>query len=237
MAKKSTTKKTTTTEETNPVVEATPVLETTEQVTEPVVVEKKKRKTKKTTEETPEVKTEEVKTEEVSATTETTTEQSSEAGTDASPTPVKKKRRVINKQDLAKDLDNLTRDLFENVKNKELLKRVKQFKSDIVKILKLRNLTEKKERDISNSGFMKPVGVSEPMRAFLELKPEELTRRLDITKRLCEYIKVNDLQDPRDRRNIVPDKVLRDLLNMTESEPHLTYYSIQQKLKDHIIKI
>lgn len=233
MAKKSTTKKTTTTtEETTPVVETTPVLETTEQVTEPVVVEKKKRKTKKTTEETPEVKTEEV-----TVTTETTTEQSSEAGTDASPTPVKKKRRVINKQDLAKDLDNLTRDLFENVKNKELLKRVKQFKSDIVKILKLRNLTEKKERDISNSGFMKPVGVSERMRAFLELKPEELTRRLDITKRLCEYIKVNDLQDPRDRRNIVPDKVLRDLLNMTESEPHLTYYSIQQKLKDHIIKI
>lgn len=224
MAKKTTKK--TTTEET-PVVEsvATPV--TTEQAPEPVV-EKKKRKTKKTTEEAvPEVKVEEsapVETEQVPA-------------EGAAATTGKKKRRVINKQDLAKDLDLLTRDLFDNVTNKDLLKRVKQFKSDIVKILKLRNLTEKKERDISNSGFMKPVGVSDRMRAFLELKPDELTRRLDITKRLCEYIKENDLQDPRDRRNIVPDKVLRDLLNMGENEPHLTYYSIQQKLKDHIIKI
>jgi chromatin remodeling complex protein RSC6 len=84
---------------------------------------------------------------------------------------------------------------------------------------------------------MKPVGVSEEMRVFLQMKPEELTRRLDITKRLCEYIKVNDLQHPGDRRNIVPDKRLRELFKMTESEPNLTYYSIQQKLKDHIIKV
>lgn len=197
----------------------------------PVVVEKKKRKTKKAEEGVAvEVKVE-VVPEEGAATASAPVEGEEPAA------PVKKKRRVIKKEDLAKDLDQLTRDLFENVTNKDLLKRVKQFKSDIIKILKLRNLTEKKERDISNSGFMKPVGVSEPMRVFLQLQPEELTRRLDITKRLCEYIKVNDLQDPRDRRNIIPDKVLSELLNMTEGDPLLTYYSIQQKLKDHIIKI
>lgn len=223
---KKTTKKTTT-------EETTPVIETTVQTTEPVV-EKKKRKSKKTTEETVDVKVEDTKTD---APVEVKSEESETVENTSEVSPTKKKRRVINKQDLAKDLDLLTRDLFDTVTNKELLKRVKQFKSDIVKILKLRNLTDKKERDISNSGFMKPVGVSDRMRVFLELKPDELTRRLDITKRLCEYIKVNDLQDPRDRRNIVPDKVLRDLLNMTEDEPHLTYYSIQQKLKDHIIKI
>jgi chromatin remodeling complex protein RSC6 len=224
---KKTTKKTSTEE--TPVVEITPVPEVQNTETEPVV-EKKKRKTKKVVDE-PVV---EVKTEEPAPVAATTVEADA---TTSVTTTTKKKRRVIKKEDLAKDLDLLTRDLFENVKNKELLKRVKQFKSDIVKILKLRNLTDKKERDISNSGFMKPVGVSEPMRAFLDLKPDELTRRLDITKRLCEYIKENDLQDPRDRRNILPDKVLSDLLNMGENEPHLTYYSIQQKLKDHIIKV
>jgi len=153
------------------------------------------------------------------------------------PATTKKKKRVIKREDLAKDLDSLTRDLFENVTNKELVKRIKQFRSDIVKILKLKNLTDKKERDISNSGFMKPVKVSEKMRKFLKLEPEELTRRLDITKRLCEYIKTNDLQDPKDRRNILPDDVLRELLNITDTDPNLTYYSIQQKLKDHIIKV
>lgn len=216
MAKKTTTKKTTTTE-TEQVPEPTPVL-----VEEPAP-EKKKRKTKK---EAPvEVKTEQVVVEEAAAPV------AEEA------TTTKKKRRVVKKEDLAKDLDTLTRDLFENVSNKDLIKRIKQFKSDITKILKLRSLNANKERDISNSGFMKPVGVSEKMRAFLDLEPDQLTRRLDITKRLCEYIKLNDLQDPRDRRNILPDKKLRELLNMTESEPHLTYYSIQQKLKDHIIKV
>lgn len=233
---KKTTKKTVTEE---PVAET--VVETTPApAAEPVVVEKKKRKTKKATdaaaaETVDAAPVTEVKTEE--PVVESVEETKSGETTDPAAPPAKKKRRVIKKEDLAKDLDLLTRDLFENVTNKELLKRVKQFKSDIVKILKLRNLTEKKERDISNSGFMKPVGVSDRMRVFLELKPDEVTRRLDITKRLCEYIKVNDLQDPRDRRNIIPDKVLRDLLNMTETDPHLTYYSIQQKLKDHIIKI
>ncbi len=221
---KKTTKKTVTEE---PIVETTPV-----EAPAPVeTAEKKKRKTKKAVEETAAPVEVKVETTEAVATTEPTTEEGAPA------VPAKKKRRVIKKEDLAKDLDLLTRDLFDNVTNKDLLKRVKQFKSDIVKILKLRNLTDKKERDISNSGFMKPVGVSEPMRAFLQLKPDELTRRLDITKRLCEYIKVNDLQDPRDRRNIIPDKVLSELLNMNEGDPLLTYYSIQQKLKDHIIKI
>lgn len=225
MAKKTTKKTTTTTTEEVPAVDAP--------VEVPAVdapVEKKKRKTKKetttTTEEAPVTTTPtEVKTEEASGTSET------------SDTTTKKKRRVVKKEDIAKDLDTLTRDLFENVSNKDLVKRIKQFKSDVTKILKLRSLTANKERDISNSGFMKPVGVSEKMRAFLELEPDQLTRRLDITKRLCEYIKLNDLQDPKDRRNILPDKKLRELLNMTEGEPHLTYYSIQQKLKDHIIKV
>ena len=213
MAKKTTTtKKTTTPEEPLPVTEA---------VTEPTtgVAEKKKRKTKKEAEPAVEQQEETVAPPVVEEAT------------------TKKKRRVVKKEDLAKDLDTLTRDLYENVSNKDLVKRIKQFKSDITKILKLRSLNSNKERDISNSGFMKPVGVSEKMRVFLELEPDQLTRRLDITKRLCEYIKQNDLQDPKDRRNIVPDKRLRELLNMTESEPHLTYYSIQQKLKDHIIKV
>ena len=205
---------------------AAPVVNTDIPVEQPVV-EKKKRKT--ATKKIAEVVSEEV----------VEKEEGVEVKEEVSSTEVevtKKKRRVIKKEDLAKDLDSLTRDLFDNVSNKELVKRIKQFKSDIIKILKLRNLTERKETDNSNSGFMKPVGVSDSMRQFLELKPDELTRRLDITKRLCEYIKVHDLQDPRDRRNILPDEVLTKLLELTP-EDKLTYYSIQQKLKNHIIKV
>ena len=79
--------------------------------------------------------------------------------------------------------------------------------------------------------------VSQEMRKFLNLPPSELTRRLDITKKLCDYIKENNLQDARDRRNILPDATLKQLLSVNEADPPLTYYSIQQKLKPHIIKI
>jgi chromatin remodeling complex protein RSC6 len=74
------------------------------------------------------------------------------------------------------------------------------------------------------------------MRSFLDLGENETTRRLDITKRICNYIKEHDLQDPKDRRNILVDPVLKDLLNVQPNE-QITYYSIQQKLKDHIIKL
>lgn len=151
--------------------------------------------------------------------------------------PKKRERKIIKKEDLARDLELLTKDLLQEVTEKELVKRIKTFKANIVKILKLKMVGEKKERDTSNSGFMKPVNVSEKMRQFLKLGENEVTRRLDITKKICDYIKEHDLQDPKDRRNILVDELLGDLLNIQKTDPPLTYYSIQQKLKDHIIKI
>lgn len=230
MGKKSV-KKTTTDDVETTTAPVVVVEETTPVVVEEAAPKKKRVSKKKVVAEEPAVVEEPAAVEEPAVAEEPAVVDEAAAG------PVKRKRRTIKKEDLAKDLDVLTRDLFENVSNKDLTKRIKQFRSDIIKILKLKNLTEKKERDNSNSGFMKPVKVSEKMRVFLDLQPEELTRRLDITKRLCEYIKVNDLQDPKDRRNIIPDKVLGELLNMTAEDGNLTYYSIQQKLKDHIIKV
>lgn len=152
------------------------------------------------------------------------------------PVPAKKTKRVVTKQDIITDLDVVFTEVIAEVKDKTLVKKVKQLKSDLVKLFKLRNIV-KKENDNPNSGFRKPVDVSPEMRNFLNLSPSELTRRLDITKRLCDYIKENNLQDARDRRNILPDATLKQLLSVTESDPPLTYYSIQQKLKPHIIKI
>jgi chromatin remodeling complex protein RSC6 len=152
------------------------------------------------------------------------------------PVPTKKGKRVITKADIIADLEGVFGDVISEVKDKSLVKRVKQLKSDLVRLFKLRNVN-KKDSDNPNSGFRKPVDVSPEMRNFLKLSPSELTRRLDITKRLCDYIKENNLQDVKDRRNIIPDETLRKLLSIDVSDPPLTYYSIQQKLKPHIIKV
>lgn len=150
--------------------------------------------------------------------------------------PVKKTRRSVTKQDIIQDLDVVFTEVITTIKDKSLVKKVKQLKSDLVKLFKLRNAT-RKDTDNPNSGFRKPVDVSPEMRKFLNLPPTELTRRLDITKKLCDYIKENNLQDEKDRRNIIPDHTLQKLLSITDSDPPLTYYSIQQKLKPHIIKV
>jgi len=233
------------------VVEITPQNEIESEIVPPSVVEvvspspatesKKKKKSKKesvpVTEESvvsEEKESEVVVTEEV-----VKSEEQEEITQDdqETKTPKKRERKTIKKEDLARDLELLTKDLLQEVTEKELVKRIKTFKANIVKILKLKLVGEKKERDTSNSGFMKPVNVTEKMRQFLKLGENEVTRRLDITKKICDYIKEHDLQDPKDRRNILVDELLGDLLNIQKTDPPLTYYSIQQKLKDHIIKI
>lgn len=239
MAKK-TSKKVVATEETAVMVETSiPDVKETETKTvetaTPVVKEKKKRKTTKkdagetVKEEVETVKEEEVETVKAEVVT-TTVEGEGE-------TTIKKTRRVIKKEEVAKSLEGLVLDLMATTQlDKGLKKRVSKSYGDVVKVLKLGSNGSKKTRDVSNSGFMKPVSVTEPMRKFLGLGDNELTRRLDITKTLCDYIKTHNLQNPQDRRIIVPDDKLRQLLGLGQDES-LTYYSIQQKLKDLIIKV
>lgn len=223
----------------------TPVVEQEIVVEEPpVVVEEstptkkiKKSKTKKSAIEVQDEVPELVKTEEVVEQVPVVDEiaQCSEEGV-CPVEPSKKKKRVVTKQEIITDLDVVFTEVITSLTDKSLVKKVKQLKSDLVKLFKLRNVN-KKEGDNPNSGFRKPVDVSPEMRNFLQLSPSELTRRLDITKKLCDYIKENNLQDQNDRRNILPDATLKQLLSISDTDPPLTYYSIQQKLKPHIIKV
>lgn len=91
-----------------------------------------------------------------------------------------------------------------------------------------------------NSGFLKPVKLSAELTKFTGWDPAELRSRVDVTKFICKYIRDNDLQDPVDRRKILADKKLQDLLgyNPKKTEVPLRYYSLQTYLKDrgHFIK-
>lgn len=222
--------KTTTTTATEEIV--TPPVETT--VTPPVEASPSK-KTRKSSEKKSSKKAVEEPVEDIPVLKEEVVDEVTECS-ETGVCPVKKTKRVVTKQDIITDLDVVFTEVIAEVKDKTLVKKVKQLKSDLVKLFKLRN-SVKKDNDNPNSGFRKPVDVSPEMRHFLNLSPSELTRRLDITKRLCDYIKENNLQDARDRRNIIPDATLKKLLSVSETDPPLTYYSIQQKLKPHIIKI
>ena len=56
--------------------------------------------------------------------------------------------------------------------------------------------------------------------------------RVQVTKLLTEYIKENKLNDENDKRIIVPDKKLSDLLMFHEHEGEvLTYFNLQKYIK------
>lgn len=165
-----------------------------------------------------------------------------------SPVEKKRTRRVVTKETLRNDFDNLFTEYTEEIasvkkrgsKKPALEKYLHKLQADTYRLLKIRpNGEEKKTRaENSNSGFMKPVKISPELAKFINVSAEDPITRVLITKKICEYIKEKDLQNPSDRREILPDESLRRIFQLTdnESEP-LTYYSIQKKIQSHISKI
>ena len=69
--------------------------------------------------------------------------------------------------------------------------------------------TTKKTRK-PNAAFMKPL---QPDDALAQVVGEKPLPRTEITKRLWAYIKKEDLQDKKNRRNINADDALRPIFN------------------------
>ncbi len=58
----------------------------------------------------------------------------------------------------------------------------------------------------ANSAFMKPLGLSPELEAVVGKGP---LPRSEVVKKLWDYIKKNNLQDPSNKRNIVADEKLK----------------------------
>lgn len=85
------------------------------------------------------------------------------------------------------------------------------------------------------SGFAKPSAISKELCDFLG-KPEGTEMaRTEVTRLLTQYIKENSLQDPDNKRKIVPDDSLTALLQVG-SDAELTYFNLQKYMKRHFPK-
>jgi chromatin remodeling complex protein RSC6 len=118
-----------------------------------------------------------------------------------------------------------------------LNKRIKMLKNQSSRIIKDKRVSAKKGTN-NNSGFLKPVKISTEMAKFTGWDKDELKSRVDVTKFLCDYIRNNNLQNPKDKRQILADGKLQKLLKYDpkkETEP-LTYFKLQSSLKGHFIK-
>lgn len=155
-----------------------------------------------------------------------------------------KKGKKITKEDVQQKWDNLF-EIYKNElkvkktsdQNVSLLKFLTTLKNDTFKALKLktRNVSS---GDKNNSGFMKPVNVSDELRNFIDINNNDPVTRVLITQKLCQYIKENNLQKPEDKREIIPDEKMKKLFDIQPNESEkLTYYSMQRRVQRHIFKL
>ena len=120
---------------------------------------------------------------------------------------------------------------------RSLNKRLKTLKNHSNRVIKQKNPSTRKNSN-NNSGFLKPVKISNDMAKFTGWDPLELKSRVDVTKFICAYVKEHNLQNPEDRRQILADAKLTKLLKYDlkkENEP-LTYFRVQSCLKNHFPK-
>lgn len=164
-----------------------------------------------------------------------------EEETSETPTTEKKKRRVISKETFLKASEDLQAELLPLLEdNKKLTKMFKVFLNDAYRLLKIKT-HQKKQKDATNSGFMRPVKPSATLEKFLAHVGEDTTKpltRAHLTTVICKYIKDHDLQNPKDRRIIFPDDEFKKLFQVTENDTEpLTYYNIQKRIQAHVSRI
>ena len=167
---------------------------------------------------------------------------------------VTKKRRVVDRESVFASFDALQKQVEDEIDAvrsasdksrvsgvrflRSLNKSLKQLKKDTARAMKQKRKNPNRAKNTS-SGFMKPVPISGEMSKFTGWNSDELKSRVDVTKYICGYIRDNNLQNPDDRRQIVPDKKLQALLKLDKKslkEEPLTYYSLQKKIQPHFVK-
>ena len=158
-------------------------------------------------------------------------------------TTEKKKRRLVTKESFLKASEEFQKELvpiLEEGNHKKLVKTFKVLLNDAYRLMKIKT-HQKKQKDATNSGFMRPVKPSVALEKFFSHVGEDPSlplTRAHLTTVICKYIKENDLQNPKDRRIIFPDEEFKKLFQITENDTEpLTYYNIQKRIQAHVSKI
>ena len=87
----------------------------------------------------------------------------------------------------------------------------------------------------SPSGFVKPTLISKELAQFLGKEVGTEMARTEVTREINGYIRAHKLQDPKNGRRILPDKKLRSLLKVGDSD-ELTYFNLQRFMSPHFTK-
>lgn len=82
----------------------------------------------------------------------------------------------------------------------------------------------------ANAAFMKPVTPDAALAAVVGSDP---LPRTELTKKLWDYIKANDLQNPANKREIVADAALKAVFDGKEK---VSMFEMTKLVSNHLVK-
>jgi chromatin remodeling complex protein RSC6 len=159
------------------------------------------------------------------------------AKVDESGTPTSSEE--VASDDKTVDHENVVQLLADKIANLAVL--VKDIQSSIKPVLKehdkLRKIVERiqKKRDNarkSPSGFAKPNKISDELCDFIGVPHGTEKSRTDITRYINAYVKEHNLNKPTNRRIILPDDKLKNILKINNDE-EVTFFILQRLISHH----
>ena len=137
------------------------------------------------------------------------------------------------------DAENVVQVLADKIVSLAAL--VKDIQSSLKPVLKehdkLRKIVERiqKKRDNarkSPSGFAKPNKISDELCDFIGVPHGTEKSRTDITRYINAYVKEHNLNKPTNRRIILPDEKLKNILKINNDE-EVTFFILQRLISHH----
>ena len=117
----------------------------------------------------------------------------------------------------------------------EILGQIKEIEKTIKKEKKYQ-LQQHNKKEVSTkrkpTGFAVPKNISDELCKFIDKPSGSEVARTDITSKLVEYVKKNNLENPNDKRIIIPDEKLKKLFNSSDDD-EITYFNMQKFINHH----
>ena len=87
----------------------------------------------------------------------------------------------------------------------------------------------------NEGSFRVLVNISPEMASFTNWDINKKYSRIDVTRFICEYIRNNNLQNPKDEMEILCDDNLRKIIKFENDGEVLTYLTLQSYIKHHFV--
>lgn len=166
------------------------------------------------------------------------------------PAPVVEDKKLATSEDVVNVVNNVVLQLKAEIANakarkdreavstlNDAVKHLNSIRKPIDKLARSKPPRKQISIDANKNGFLKPVKISPELAKFLGCPEDEMKSRVQVTQAICKYIQDKDLQNPKNRREILVDDTLQSLLRFDPAvDGNLAYYQIQSRIQPHFIK-